>query len=90
MNVTATAVTNAANLALFMVGVAYVLRRDLRQRDAEWSVLDLKASCRGYRYVLETIKHLPDQPDEEIMAQLFRQVANLGRIHPTGAPLNAA
>ena len=90
MNVKATAVTNAANLALFMVNLAYVLRRDIGQWDAEWSVLDLKAYCRGYLYALETIKLLPDQPDEDIMAQLFRQVANLGRIHPPGAPLNAA
>ncbi len=54
MNVTATAVTNAANLALFMVNVVYVLLRDLRQRDPHWSVLDLKAYCRGYKYVGNT------------------------------------
>ena len=90
MNVKATAVTNAANLALFMVNLAYVLRRDIGQRDAEWSVLDLKAYCRGYLYALETIKLLPDQPDEDIMAQMLRQVADLGRIHPSDAQLNAA
>ena len=90
MNVKATAVTNAANLALFMVNLAYLLLRDRGQRDAEWSVLDLKAYCRGYLYVREPIKLLPDQPDEDIMAQMFRQVANLGRIHPSDAPLTAA
>ena len=90
MNVKGTAVTNAANLAIFMVNLVYVLLRDVRQRDADWSVLDLKAFCRGYTYVLETINLLPEQPDEDIMAQMLRQVANLGRIHPTGAPLNAA
>src|SRR5919199_6891381 len=90
MNVKGTAVTNAANLAIFMVNLVYVLLRDVRQRDADWSVLDLKAFCRGYTYVLETINLLPEQPDEDIMAQLFRQVANLGRIHPSDAQLNAA
>ena len=90
MNVKGTAVTNAANLALFMVNLVYVLLRDGRQHDPAGSVLDLKALCRGYTYVLETIKLLPDQPDEHIMAQLLRQVANLGRIHPSDAQLNAA
>jgi putative transposase len=89
MNVTGTAVTNAANLALFMVNLVAVLLRDVRQREPAWSVLDIKAFCRGYTYVLETIKLLPEPPDEHIMAQMFRQVANLGRIHPTAAQLNA-
>jgi putative transposase len=90
MNVKGTAITNAANLALFMVNLTYVLLRDLRQRDAPWSVLDLKAYCRGSTYVRETIKLLPEPPDEHIMAQIVHQVANLGRIHPTDAHLDAA
>lgn len=90
MNVTGTAVTNAANLALFMVSLVAVLLRDVRQTDPQWSVLDLKAYCRGYAYVRETIKLLPDPPDEDIMAQIFQQVVSLGRIHPSELPLNAA
>jgi putative transposase len=90
MNVQSTAVTNAANLALFMVNLAHVLLRDLRQGDSPWSVIDLKAYCRGATYVRETIKLLPEPPDEHIMAQIVHQVANLGRIHPTDAQLNAA
>ncbi len=90
MNVTSTAVTNAANLALFMVNLVSVLLRDARQTDPQCSVLDLKAQWRGYTYVLETIKLLPDPPDEDIMAQMFRQVASLGRIHPVEPHLNAA
>jgi len=89
MNVSATAVTNAVNLSLFMVNLVYVLLRDARRTDPQCSVLDLKASCRGYAYVLETIKLLPDPPDEHIMAQLLRQVASLGRIHPPEPHLNA-
>ena len=89
MNVTGTAVTNAANLAFFMVNLVYVLLRDARQTDPQCSVLDLKAYCRGYTYVRETIKLLPDPPDEHLMAQMVRQVANLGRIHATAAQLDA-
>lgn len=63
MNVTATAVTNAANLAFFMVNVSYRLLRDFRQRDPAYSMLDLKASCRSYKYVDETIKMLPQKPE---------------------------
>ena len=90
MNVKGTAVTNAANLALFMVNLAYVLLSAARQTDPPCSVLDLKAYCRGYTYVCEPLKLLPDPPDEHIMAQIFRQVANLGRIHAADAQLNAA
>ena len=55
MNVTPAAATNAANLALFMVNLSYRLLRDFRQRDPDYSVLDLKATCRGYKYVDQTI-----------------------------------
>src|SRR5207244_3952391 len=53
MNVTPTGVTNAANLSLFMVNVAYRLRADGHPRDPDYSVLDLKADWRGYKYVEE-------------------------------------
>jgi hypothetical protein len=49
MNVTPTGVTNAANLSLFMVNVAYRLRADGHPRDPDYSVLDLKADCRAYK-----------------------------------------
>ena len=81
MNVTPTGVTNAANLSLFMVNVAYRLRADVRQRDPDYSVLDLKADCRGYKYVEETIKMLPEKPEPVLLAQILHQVAGLGRIH---------
>jgi hypothetical protein len=62
MNITPTGVTNAANLSLFMVNVAYHLRSDSHPRDPAYSVLDLKADCRGSKYVEETIKMLPEKP----------------------------
>jgi hypothetical protein len=90
MTVTATGVTNAANLSLFMVNLSSVLLEEVRQTDPQCSVLDLKALCRGYRYVNELIKLLPESPDEDLTAQLFRQVAQLGRIHPAEPHLTAA
>ena len=81
MHVTPTGVTNAANLALFMVNVAYRLRADLHPYDPAYSVLDLKADCRGYKYVEETIKLLPEKPEPVLLAKILNQVVCLGRIH---------
>jgi hypothetical protein len=83
MNVTPTGVTNAANLSLFMVNVAYCLRADGHARDPDYSVLDLKADCCGYKYVEETIKMLPEKPEPVLLAKILNQVAGLGRIHAT-------
>jgi putative transposase len=90
MNVTATGVTNAANLALFMVNLSTVLLQDLRQTDPEGSVLDLKAAYRGHKYVTETIKLLPQKPDDNLIRRILRQVTNLGRIHTAIPSDNAA
>ncbi len=81
MNVTPAGVTNAANLSLFMVNVAYRLRTDVHARDSDYSVLDLKADCRGSKDVEETIKMLPEKPEPILLAKIRNQVAGLGRIH---------
>src|SRR6266700_291637 len=81
MNVTPTGVTNAANLSLFMVNVAYCLRADSHPRDSDYSVLDLKADCRGSKYVEETIQMLPEKPEPVLLAKILNQVTSLGRIH---------
>jgi hypothetical protein len=89
MNITQTAVTNAANLALFMVDVSQVLMCEYRQDDPNFSILDLKAYYRGYRYVTETIKMLPQKPDDNLVVQLFHKAAALGRIHPAKMPVSS-
>ena len=81
MNVTPTGVTNAANLSLFMVNVAYRLRADGHPRDPDYSVWDVKADGRGYKYVEETIQMLPEKPEPVLLAKILNQVAGLGRIH---------
>jgi hypothetical protein len=87
MNVSQTAVTNAANLSLFMVNVAQRLLNDFRVDQPLFSVLDLKAYYRGCKYVSETIKMLPQKPDANFIAHLFRQLTALGRVHAVNAPL---
>jgi len=81
MNVTPTGVTNAANLSLFMVNVAYRLQVDRRQHDPDDSILDLKADCRGYKYVEEMLQMLPEKPEPILLRQMLNKVACLGRIH---------
>ena len=81
MNVSQTAVTNAANLALFMVNVSQRLLGDLRPANPDGSVLDLKARCRGAKYVAEAIKMLPEKPEPVVLARIFKQLTALGRIH---------
>jgi putative transposase len=81
MNVSETAVTNAANLALFMVNFSQRLLHELRPADPECSILDLKALCRGTKYVAEAIKMLPEKPEPILLARIFSRLAALGRIH---------
>jgi hypothetical protein len=63
MNVKETAVTNAANLSFFMVNFSYALLQPFRQKNPDYSILDLKSQYRGCRYASETIKMLPQKPD---------------------------
>jgi putative transposase len=81
MNVTPTGVTNAANLALFMVNVAYCLRTDIHPHEPDYSVLDLKADWRGSKYGEETIQMLPEKPEPVLLGQILNKVARLGRMH---------
>ncbi len=71
MNVKETAVTNAANLSLFMVNVSHLLLRDFRAENSTVNVLDLKAYYRGHKYVTETLKWLPKKPEPILMASHF-------------------
>jgi len=86
MNVKETAVTNAANLSLFMVNFSYALLQPFRERNPDYSLLDLKSHYRGYRYASETIKMLPQKPDAILLADIFQQIAHLGAIHPIFQP----
>ena len=82
MNTTETAVTNAVNLSFFMVNLSHRLLQDCRPDNSEFSLLDLKACFRGYKYVEEVWKLLPQKPDPISWAQILVKVANLGAVHP--------
>jgi DDE superfamily endonuclease len=81
MSTNPTRVTNAANLSLFMVNLVERLLCDLRQLQPQMSVLDLKAYCRGTKYVEETIKLLPEKPEPGLLEQIVTRVGGIGRIH---------
>jgi len=80
MNVTETAVTNAVNLAFFMVNVSAVLMLPYRQHDPEFSVLDLKAHYRARRYLAETLKILPLAPSPDLVSALWQRWVRFGGI----------
>ena len=89
MNIKETAVTNAANLSLFMVNFSAALVEPFRNQNPDFSVLDLKSQYRGYRYASETIKMLPEKPDGILLAEIFQQIARLGAIHPVSWPVTS-
>jgi len=79
------AVTNAMNLACFMVNLSRRLARDRRGSDPNASVLDLKTHYRGLSYAEEVMKLLPKKPEPGLLRRLLAQVTGLGRIHPLPA-----
>ena len=85
MTTNPTRVQNAANLSLFMVNLVERVLREMRVKEPEISVLDLKAQCRGAKYVEETIKLLPEKPEASLLEQIVRKVIGIGRIHAISA-----
>ena len=85
MNIKEVPVTNAANLSLFMVNFSYALMQSFRERDPDYSVLDLKAHFRGLRYASELINILPKKPDNILLHRIFEQIVRLGAIHPVSS-----
>jgi hypothetical protein len=90
MNVKEVAVTNAAHLSFFMVNFSSILLHRFRATNPDFSILDLKSHYRGYRYVSETIKLLPQKPDAILLAEIFEQIARLGMVHPLLQPVSTA
>ena len=80
-----TRVTNAANLSLFMVNLVERVLQDIRPYHPAISVLDLKAHCRGAKYVEETLKLLPERPEPVLLERIFTKIVGIGRIHAAPA-----
>jgi putative transposase len=81
MNVNARPVYNGANLAMFMVNVSHALMRPMRTQWSAFSVNDLKAWFRGQKYVVETLKLLPEPFDPIFIDQVVSKMAELGRVN---------
>jgi len=80
MNTSAQAVTNAVNLAFFMVNFSHLMLEPYQQHEPDFSVLDLKAQFRAQRYLAETIKMLPKTPEPHLIARIWRRLSCFGSI----------
>jgi hypothetical protein len=83
MNVKPIPVYNAANLAMFMVNLSQALIRHFRPACPTFSVNDLKAHFRGRKYVIETLKLLPQKPEPISIDQKFAQILTIGSVNAT-------
>jgi putative transposase len=90
MNLSQTAVTNAANLAFFMVNLSHLLLADFRKHNPGSGIIDLKAYYRGFRYFHEILKLLPEKPEPILLAQIFAKLTSLGRIHPISTGIESS
>ena len=82
MSVKQVPIHNAANLSLFMVNVSKVLIQTRQQLtpNPDFSVLDLKAHSRAFRYAAEALKLLPLKPDPFLINLFFADFPKLGAI----------
>jgi DDE superfamily endonuclease len=87
MAVNQTPVYNSANLAMFMVNLSHTLMRPMRMHWPEVSVNDLKAWFRSRKYVVETLKLLPEMPEPIFIDQAIAQMAALGRVNHAVSPV---
>ena len=90
MNLSHTAVTNAANLAFFMVNLSHHLLADFRILHPHSGIIDLKAHYRGFRYVHEILKMLPEKPEPILLTQIFAKLTSLGRIYAVSTGLKSS
>lgn len=74
MNLSQTAVTNAANLAFFMVNLSHHLLSDFRQHNPNSGIIHLKAYYRGFQYVREMLKMLREKPEPILLTQIFAKL----------------
>ena len=81
MNIKEIPLTNAVNLAFFMVNRSHILINYVSPQNAEFSVLDLKAHFRGIKYVDEVLKLLPKKPDPILIQQIFKEITTIGKIN---------
>ena len=81
MNVKKTAVTKAANQALFMIDFLHALLQPFQEQNPDYSILNLKSHHFRCIYVRETIKRLPQKPDAILLAEIYQQIVHRGNIY---------
>jgi hypothetical protein len=81
MNIKEQPLTNAVNLAFFMVNLSQALLQKFRKAQPRFSVEDLKAHYRGLKYVEETLKLLPEKPDHIVIQHITDEIAKIGSIN---------
>ena len=80
MNTSQQTVTNAVNLAFVMVNLSQVMLIAYRKQNPEFSVRDLKAQFRARRYLSETIKMLPETPEQDLISRIWQRLSRFGGI----------
>ena len=80
MNVTPTAVSNAVNLSFLMVNLSIALLKPYRQDNSDFSIRDLKSQFQARRYLDETIKMLPNPPNEHLISRIWHKLTRFGSI----------
>ena len=63
---------------MFMVNVSLALISKIQQT---YSVNDLKARFRGYKYAAETLKLLPEIPEPIFIEQVYARISALGSVN---------
>ncbi len=81
MNVKKIPITNAVNLAFFMVNISFALIDEARKHNPLFGVQDLKAYFRAGKYLYETLKLIPEKPDPILIQQIFEQITKIGSIN---------
>lgn len=81
MNISKNAVHNAANLAMFMVNLSFVLLQQNPIFGA--SINDLKSWFRARKYVLDTLKLVDQNADPISIEGIIHDVSKRGKINPS-------
>ena len=83
MNVNKTSINNAVDLSMFMTNVSAKLMENYRCQIPDYSVIDIKSHYRGLKYTIETLKILPQKPEDIVIEQIIGHLSSNGAIHNT-------
>ncbi|MEH2347224.1 MAG: transposase [Nostoc sp.] len=70
-----------SGLSFFTLSLVSVDQRHSFPINPDSGIIDLKTHYRGFRYVREILKMLPEMPEPILLTQIFAKLTSLGRIH---------